>query len=64
MSLKYKWTTSSVAIGIGLIVVGGDIMIFGELRSLVILGGERYLLGGVFSILGIVILVAPIFGRK
>jgi len=46
--------------GILFLIVGVDIMVYGELRSLIHLGDERFLVGGVFFVVGIIILILEI----
>ena len=47
-----------------MVIIGIDILVSGELRSLVVLGNERYIVGGVFIIIGFLVLVMSVIGEK
>jgi hypothetical protein len=46
--------------GLAVLIMGVHIILTGNLRSLVQLGDERYIIGGAISIFGIIILVVPV----
>jgi len=47
-----------------MLIIGIDILVSGELRSLVMLGNERYVVGGVFISVGLLVLAISVMGRK
>lgn len=50
--------------GLLLIILGTHILITGELRSLVMLGNEKFIIGGVILLIGIVVIVVPLIKRN
>ncbi len=61
--LRRLATASSIG-GLLMVIIGIDILVSGELRSLVVLGNERYIVGGVFIIVGFLVLVMSVIGEK
>ena len=61
--LRRLATASSIG-GLLMVIIGIDILVSGELRSLVVLGNERYIVGGVFIIIGFLVLVMSVIGEK
>ena len=55
---KNKDKFISLLIGVLTLIAGIDILIYGELRSLIHLGNERYFVGGVFILFGLAVLAA------
>jgi hypothetical protein len=47
-----------------MLIIGIDILVSGELRSLVVLGNERYIVGGVFIGVGLLMLAVSLTGEK